>query len=200
MQDKLVMRRAVAVHRALDGAGVEHAIGGALALGYHVAEPRATYDIDVNLTLDKEEARLALDVLPDGVEHTDADLEMIRRDGQVRLWWPIPDGTRMPLDLFFAEHDFHASVARRVVWVPFLDTDVPVISATDIVVFKALFDRSKDWADIEEVVKYDPPSFSMEEAVRWIGEIVGSNDARLPRLRALEGVEEKPPFRWPQGD
>ena len=45
----VVLERAVALHRALDDAGIPHALGGALALGYHVSEPRGTRDIDVNV-------------------------------------------------------------------------------------------------------------------------------------------------------
>lgn len=43
LADKLV-----AVHRSLDRAAVPHAFGGALALAYCTAEPRATMDLDAD--------------------------------------------------------------------------------------------------------------------------------------------------------
>lgn len=64
-----------------------------------------------------------------------------------------------------------------------LDTLVPVISATDLMIFKALFDRSKDWADLEELLRYgrvDGP-----EVTHWLIDIAGADDPRLARLAAV---------------
>lgn len=194
MSDPLVvLRRAVEVHHALAAAGIRTAIGGAIALAFHVEEPRATRDLDVNISLDKSDASRALAALPEGAEWGPADLEAIARDGQVRLYWPVPGKTRMPLDLFFAEHEFHRVLARRVLTVPMLDSEVAIVSATDLVVLKALFDRGKDWADIEEIVQFAPPSYDLDEAVRWIGRIVGPDDSRIARLRAIPTVRPEPP-------
>ena len=44
---------ALRVHEHLDVAGIPHAFGGALALGY-VAEPRGTVDIDLNVFVTAE--------------------------------------------------------------------------------------------------------------------------------------------------
>jgi hypothetical protein len=197
----VVPRRAVEVHEALSGVGIASAVGGALALAYHIAEPRATQDVDLNVSLDKADAERVLRALPDDVEWGPADLAAIQRDGQVRLWWPVPDDVPMPLDLFFAEHEFHRVLARRVLTVPMLDDEVKILSATDLVVFKALFDRGKDWVDIEEIVRFNPPSWNEDEAVRWIAEIVGPDDSRIARLRALAplsgiGHSDEKPFRW----
>jgi hypothetical protein len=49
-----------AVHRALEEAGVPHAFGGALALGFY-AEPRETKDIDVNVFVRAQQSELKLD-------------------------------------------------------------------------------------------------------------------------------------------
>lgn len=38
------------VDEALTAAAVPHAFGGALALAYHVESPRATVDIDLNIS------------------------------------------------------------------------------------------------------------------------------------------------------
>lgn len=189
----LVLRRAVEIHRELAVAGIDTAVGGALALGYHVVDPRATQDVDLNISLDKAEASRVLDRLPSDVRWAQADLDAIHRDGQVRLWWPVPGDVDMPLDLFFAEHEFHRVLARRVLTVPMLDDELRVISATDLVVLKALFDRGKDWVDIEEIVQFGPPSYDLEEACRWIGRIVGPGDSRIARLRAIPTERPEPP-------
>ena len=56
---------AVKVCGMLRSAGIEHAMGGALALGFY-AEPRGTYDLDLNVFVAAEEADEALHVLRDG--------------------------------------------------------------------------------------------------------------------------------------
>lgn len=186
MSDPLiVLRRAVAVHQALAAAGIASAIGGALALAYHVGEARATQDIDLNVALPRSEGRRALEALPADVPWTRQHLDTIERDGQVRIMWPVPDGPPMPLDLFFAEHAFHAVAASRILYVPMLDTSVPILSATDLTVFKTLSDHPKDWVDISEMVAEDPPSLDLDEAVDWVTDIVGADDARVVKLGAL---------------
>ena len=45
----------VSLHEMLDSAGVPHQFGGAIALAWY-RNPRATTDIDVNLTLPPEAA------------------------------------------------------------------------------------------------------------------------------------------------
>jgi hypothetical protein len=47
-------------------------------------------------------------------------------------------------------------------------------------VFKALFDRRKDWADIEELLRYG--KVDVGEARRWLIAIVGADDKRLSTL------------------
>jgi hypothetical protein len=48
----------------LTDAGIDHAFGGALCLGYHVESPRATVDIDVNVTAEPRDAARVLRALP----------------------------------------------------------------------------------------------------------------------------------------
>jgi hypothetical protein len=181
----IVLERAVDVHRRLDRAGVPHAIGGALALAYHVAQARATNDIDLNVSADPKHPETVFALLPSDVPWTDRDVATVRRDGQVRLLWPLPDGgPPIPLDLFFPQHALHAAVDARAELVPMLDASVPILSATDLLVFKALFNRRKDWADIEELVKFGKPDLA--EARRWLVTIVGAKDARLATLAEIE--------------
>lgn len=177
----IVLERAVDVHHRLDRAGVGHAIGGALALAYHVAQARATNDIDLNVSADPKHPESVFALLPPDVPWTKQDVTAVRRDGQVRLLWPVPDGgPAIPLDLFFPQHALHAAVAERAELVPMLDATVPILSATDLLVFKALFDRRKDWADIEELLRFGKPD--VEEARRWLVKIVGADDRRLATL------------------
>ncbi len=109
----------------------------------------------------------------------------VERDGQVRLWWG-----RTPLDLFFPQHLLHTVVAGRTEAMPLGEGVVPVLSATDLTIFKALFNRTKDWADIEEMVAFGSPDLA--EALAWLEEIVGPADPRVARLRAVKPPDADP--------
>jgi hypothetical protein len=181
--------RVVAIETALRDADVPHAFGGALALAFHIAEPRGTRDIDVNVFVDEGRARAVFELLPAGVEWTDADLDLVERDGQVRLFW---DDT--PVDVFFATHRFHRHAGSHVEKVPFAGTTIPVLSATDLTVFKAFFDRTKDWADIEAML--DAGTVDAHTALGWLVDVVGGDDHRVSRLRRL--LDREPPSAEPQ--
>jgi hypothetical protein len=180
----IVLERAVHVHERLEEAAVPHAIGGALALAYHVSEARATRDIDLNVAADPRHPEALLRLLPHEVPWTEHDVRMIRETGQVRLWWPHPDGQPpIPLDLVFPQSELHELVNRRAVRVSMLDATVPILSATDLLVFKMLFDRRKDWADIEELLLHS--SADVDEARAWLVRIVGPGDPREVKLDQL---------------
>ncbi len=99
--------RIVRLHEMLDSLGVPHQFGGAIALAWY-RNPRATTDIDVNLTLPPEAATPMLGALASlGVTVSPSDREVIARDGQARLDW---DGSY--LDVFFATLEFHREMAR----------------------------------------------------------------------------------------
>ena len=135
----------VALHRALDEAQIPHAFGGALALAY-CARPRSTDDIDVNVAVAPAELDRVLAALPAGVELTGKETTLAASDGQLRLWWG-----RTAIDIFFVQHPFHDDIARHARIVPFADIEIPVISGEHLVVCKAMFDRTKDWQDIDAI-------------------------------------------------
>ena len=76
--------RLVAIHEALDAGGVPHAFGGALALAWRTARPRATIDIDVNLFVKKVDAAAALGSFPTGVPVSAATRRSAARLGGYR--------------------------------------------------------------------------------------------------------------------
>jgi hypothetical protein len=171
-------RRLLAIHDALRSAGIPHAFGGAIALAYCTEEPRGTRDLDVNVFVAPADAGPVLDVLPQGVVATEDDRKRIERDGQVRLWWEDT-----PVDLFFDVHDFHRQVGAGIRLVSFLDRRVPVLACTDLVIFKAMFNRTKDWADIEEMVQAG--TVDADRGLLWLTRLLGRADEVTLRLAAL---------------
>lgn len=169
--------RILAVCDSLDQANIPWALGGALALAYATNEPRGTRDIDVNVFVGSSSGRAVFDALPAGVAASDSDLVEAGLRDQVRLWW---DET--PIDVFFAADGFHYEVATRVRLVPFAGRSINVLSAEDLAVFKALFDRTKDWADIEAMIQ--SKSIDLYVAADRLGGLLG-DDPRVERLRTL---------------
>lgn len=170
--------KVVAVHRALDDAGVPHAFGGALALAYY-AEPRATVDIDVNVFVDPVRYPEVWSALgPLGVGDA-ADPAQVVRDGQVRLRWG-----RNPVDLFFAHDPVHDAMRQASRTVPFGDTQIPILAAEHLLVAKVVFNRAKDWLDIEQMLTL-VPALQVGEVDRWLDHIVGADDPRTVRFAAL---------------
>ena len=138
----------LALHSALDASGLPHAFGGALALAWCTAAARGTIDIDVNVFVAADAIDRLAGALPTEVDLTDAARELLTRDGQVRLWWD-----RTPVDVFLNTTPFHEQAAGRVAHHDFGGTSLPFLACADLAVFKAFFDRTKDWADLEAMVE-----------------------------------------------
>lgn len=179
----------VAVDEALRAADVPHAFGGALALAFHIEEPRATRDIDVNVFAPAALAASVFDALPEEVKWSRPDLKQVEKVGQVRLFWDDN-----PVDLFFSTHAFHDQAASEIIEVPFAGATIPVLGATELSVFKAFFNRTKDWADIEAMV--DAGTIDMYRALGWLFDLLGADDERLERFRGL--LERTAPTEEPR--
>ena len=169
----------VAVHRALAKAELPHAFGGALALAWCTERARGTIDIDVNVFVDVDRAEAVFRALPRKVQWSDADLAVLRRDGQVRIWWD-----KTPLDLFLNTTPVHAEVAVRARFEEFAGTAIPFLSCHDIAVFKAFFNRTKDWADIEEM--HAAGTLNAARVCEVLAHYLGADDERIAKLRAFE--------------
>ena len=165
--------KVVRIHAALDE--VPHAFGGALALGYY-AEPRSTIDVDVNVFVSPDRSQLVFDRLESiGVDVSGAE-RGATTEGQVRVPWG-----RTPIDLFFAYDRFHEVAARAVVEQPFAGTSLPVLSVEHLIVCKVVFDRPKDWVDLDAVLERGTP-IDPAEVLRWVGRFVGDDDPRYDRV------------------
>ncbi|MEA2273469.1 MAG: hypothetical protein QOI98_2177 [Solirubrobacteraceae bacterium] len=168
-------QRLVEIHRALARRRIPHAFGGAIALAFWTVEPRGTRDIDVNVFVDAEDCERVLRVLPAGIDQPPGTADRIRRDGQIRLWW---DDT--PVDLFFDYDPVHADAARHRQTVPFEGTRIPILAATELAVFKVMFDRTQDWADIEAMVAAG--TLDVDAVRATLRRMLGADDPRFARL------------------
>ena len=170
--------RIVALHEALDDAGCPHAFGGAIALAYWTLDPRGTSDIDLNVFVAAEDCSPALAALPAGVSQPGDTVQTVAREGQVRLWWE-----ETPLDLFFDYSPIHADAARHTRKVPFQGIEIPVLGPVELAVFKAMFDRTRDWADIEAMAEAN--TLDLDAVCTSLATLLPPPDPRFKRLASL---------------
>jgi hypothetical protein len=168
----------VDLHRHLDDAGLPHAFGGALALAWCTQRARGTIDIDLNVFVGVERIADVVAAVPDGLTVTPASVVELERDGQVRWWWGST-----PVDVFLDTTGFHVEVGRRCRRERFNDADVPFLACRDLAVFKAFFDRTKDWADIEAM--HAAGTLDIPAVAGVLAVYLGADDARLARLLLL---------------
>ncbi len=172
----------VAVHRSLARAKLAHAFGGALALAWCTQRARGTIDIDVNVFVGVDQVDVLLAALPADVAWAAADRELLVRDGQARLWWGST-----PVDVFLNTTPYHAEVALRARREQFHGADVSFLACTDLAVFKAFFNRTKDWADLEEMAVAG--TLDRQRVVGVLAEYLGVDDDRVARVLALPPAE-----------
>ncbi len=173
-----LVEKIVACHDSLAAADLPHAFGGALALAWCTQAARGTIDIDINLFVEVADAERALAALPEGVAHEAQDLERLVRDTQIRLWW---DAT--PVDIFLNSTPYHEEVQTRIRWEQFAGGELPFLSCPDLAVFKAFFNRTKDWADLEAMQAAG--TLDVRHVTAILTEYLGADDERLQKLQAL---------------
>ncbi|MGI8461623.1 MAG: nucleotidyl transferase AbiEii/AbiGii toxin family protein [Solirubrobacterales bacterium] len=175
--------RLLAIHQALSAADLPHAFGGAIALAYWTEDPRGTSDIDVNIFIPAEDCERALEALPEGVAVPEGVAAQVVEQGQARLWWD-----RTPIDLFFNTVPIHEDAARHRRTVPFEGTEIQILGPVELAVFKAMFDRTKDWADIEAMIAANTLDLNALRVA--LLELLGPDDCRFARIdEAVRQVE-----------
>jgi hypothetical protein len=174
--DLLLDGKVMGIAQALEQARIPHAFGGALALAYYAA-PRGTENIDINLFLKVEEAGRCWEKLARlGIEGPATDRNF--HDHQVTLSWE-----HTPIHVFLSYDPFHESCHARARTVPFADGRIWILSPEDITVFKVIYDRPKDRAEVREVLLCMGERMDVPYTIEWLERILGAEDARLKRFR-----------------
>lgn len=85
--------------------------------------------------------------------------------------------------MFLDTSDLHRKAATRIRWEPFAGTDVPFLGCTDLAVFKAFFNRTRDWADLEAM--HAAGSLDTPAVAAVLADHLGIDDERINRVRIL---------------
>ncbi len=175
---KPILDAVVELHDGFEAAGIPHAFGGAFALLWCTGEPRTTVDIDLNVFVPPDEAGRVVAALPDEVEVTDADVAVLTDAGQHRLFLE-----RIPVDLFLDTTGFHTEAHLHVARHRLAGRNLPFLGCNDLAVFKAFFNRRKDWADVEEMLRAGRLDVGYVTGV--LVEYLGTDDERVHELLAI---------------
>lgn len=165
----------------LEARGVEYGLGGALALGYWGA-PRGTLDVDITLFVPpaahQECVRLLMEL---GCQiDVAAATASLAEHGFCRTHWG-----GVPLDVFLPTLPLYTEARLRRRRVPLGDTAVSVWDAETLSVFKMMFFRRKDLADIEQMLRTQGAGFDRSWVRTKLLEIYGRRDPRLAQWDEL---------------
>ena len=178
MTELTLIQKILELHGHLRTGGLAHGFGGALALAWCTERARATIDIDVNVFVNADVLDRLIQSLPAGVAATSEDSARLVEDGQPRLWWGST-----PVDIFLNTTPFHEAAAHRIRWEEFAGVSIPFLACRDLAVFKAFFNRTKDWADLEEMASAG--TLNVEAVVGVLVTYLGADDHRIERLQTL---------------
>src|SRR3989304_3616453 len=160
---------------ALDAQQHEFALGGAIALGYW-GVPRGTIDVDLTLYLapDKpSECILLLQQLGCSLRTTEA-LASLREHGFCSATFQ-----RVRVDVFLPTIPFYTLARQRRRRVQLGEQSIVIWDAESLVVFKMMFFRRKDIADVEQILRIQAGALDRDWIQHQLQELYG---VRAPRL------------------
>jgi hypothetical protein len=159
----------------LDERGQQYVLGGAIALGYW-GVPRGTVDVDLTICLPPEQPGECLRVLSEIgcgflVEKAAASL---RQHGFCRVTF-----SEVEVDVFLPTIPFYEVALQRCKHVELRSQQVAIWDAESLTVFKMMFFRRKDVADIEQILRTQGSRFDRSWVRQQLLGIYGAGDPRL---------------------
>lgn len=161
--------------QALEQRGQEYALGGAIALGYW-GTPRGTVDVDVTVFVSPREPASCVQLLREiGCQVDTAEaMGLLQEHGFCHARYR---GVRV--DVFLPIVPFYGEARRRRARVRLGDQDIMVWSAEVLAVFKMMFFRRKDLADVEEILRVQGESLDRNWIRSQLVEMYGRRDPRI---------------------
>ena len=166
---------------ALNAAECEYALGGAIALGFW-AEPRGTLDVDLTLFLPVTQPSSCVRLLQNiGCEvRSNQAIQSLTEHGFCQVEF---GGRRV--DIFLPLTPFYEQARLRRQKVILGDQPVMIWDAETLCVFKMMFFRRKDLADVEQVLRMQSSDFDAQWVREQLVEMYGKLDPRISQWNEL---------------
>lgn len=166
---------------ALESRGQDYALGGAIALSFW-GSPRGTIYVDLTLCLPVSRSLECVQLLADiGCEvEMAAALTLLREHGFCRAEF---GGLRV--DVFLSSIPFYEEARRRRSRKPIDGQDVWIWDAETLAVFKMMFFRLKDLADLEQILRSRGSQLDRSWIRQHLEALYGRRDPRLARWDEL---------------
>ncbi|MGD0654484.1 MAG: hypothetical protein ABSA16_09090 [Thermoguttaceae bacterium] len=164
----------------------EYALGGAIALGYWGA-PRGTVDVDVTIFLSPDRPSDCIWLLQElGCEFSQTEAaKSLSEHGFCRVKFAALD-----VDVFLPIVPFYKAARARRKCVELGDRQIIIWDAESLAVFKMMFFRRKDLADVEQILRTQGAQFDR----LWVREqLAGIYGTRDPRLSAWDDLVREIP-------
>jgi hypothetical protein len=175
------LEAALEIGAALDRASIAYAVGGAIALSYW-AVPRATADVDVNVFVREHELCALCDALVAIGVPISLDAARVASDasGLIVVQW-----MGMRVDLFTPSIEFSWEALRTRVQVDIDSHKLWLLSPEALAVFKLLFFRPKDIADLQRLLGVRGEALDVNYVRAQVVAMMGEDDERVVRWDAL---------------
>jgi hypothetical protein len=165
----------------LTAAGCDYAFGGAIALGY-CSEPRGTVDVDVSLYLPVEDVTPTVNVLRQvGGKFEE---EQVRRSLAEHGFCRIEFLGRR-LDVFLPIAAIYEAARPRRKCVAMGGGEAYIWDAETLCVFKMMFFRRKDLADLDSVLRAQGAALDRDWVEEQLLSMYGPRDPRIASWREL---------------
>jgi hypothetical protein len=89
----------------------------------------------------------------------------------------------IPVDIFLDTTGFHDDLQLHVAEHQLVNRGLPFLGCNDLAVFKAFFNRRKDWADIEEMIRAG--RLDVPYVTGILSEYLGPGDERIRQLHTI---------------
>jgi hypothetical protein len=167
----------------LESRGAEYAFGGAIALGYW-GVPRGTLDVDVTIFLSPERPTECVWLLQGiGCELSAAEaLQSLHDHGFCSVKF-----AGMRVDVFLPTIPFYEAARGRRKRLELGGRPIVAWDAETLAVFKMMFFRRKDLADVEQILRTQGALFDRPWVREQVAEMYGAGDPRLSAWDELAG-------------
>jgi hypothetical protein len=166
---------------ALEAVGCEYALGGAIALGFWAA-PRGTLDVDVTLFVAPDKLSECVRLMQQigcTLESNEA-IHSLTEHGFCHV-----EFNNRRIDVFLPLIPFYEEARRRRRQVILGERPVMIWDAATLCVFKMMFFRRKDLADVEQILRVQGGQLDTAWVLQQLVDIYGRRDPRISQWEEL---------------